>query len=40
MNIMKEKVGITLEHIGTEDHFLNLSPVAQTLKAKIINETF
>ena len=32
LNLIEEKVGSTLEHIGTGDHFLNITPVAQTLK--------
>ncbi|KAL6088401.1 hypothetical protein STEG23_019144 [Scotinomys teguina] len=32
---LTEKVGSTLEHIGTEDHFLNITPTAQTLSATI-----
>ncbi|KAL6051623.1 hypothetical protein STEG23_028714, partial [Scotinomys teguina] len=31
----EEKVGSTLERIGTGDHFLNITPIAQTLSAKI-----
>ena len=31
LNLTEEKVGSTLEHIGTGDHFLNITPVAQTL---------
>ena len=37
LNLIEEKVGSTLEHIGTGDHFLNITPVAQTLR-KIINK--
>ena len=32
---IEEKVGSTLEHIGTGDHFLNITPVAQTLRETI-----
>ena len=35
LNPIEEKVGKTLEHIGTGDHFLNITPVAQTLRATI-----
>ena len=32
LNLIEEKVGSTLEHIGTGDHFLNITPAAQTLR--------
>ena len=32
LNLIKEKVRSTLEHIGTGDHFLNITPAAQTLR--------
>ena len=35
LNIREEKVGSTLERIGTEGHFLNIIPVAQTLRETI-----
>ena len=35
LNLMEEKVGSTLEHIGTGDHFLNITPAAQTLRETI-----
>ena len=35
LNLTEEKVGSTLEHIGTGDHFLNITPVAQTLRETI-----
>ena len=35
LNHIEEKVGSTLEHIGTRDHFLNITPVVQTLKETI-----
>ena len=35
VNCIDEKVGSTLECIGTEDHFLNMTPVAQTLRETI-----
>ena len=36
LNFIEEKVGNSIEHIGTRDNFLNITPVAQTLRA-IIN---
>ena len=38
LNLIKEKVGSTLECIGTGNHFLNITPAAQTLR-ETINET-
>ncbi|KAL6034225.1 hypothetical protein STEG23_023036 [Scotinomys teguina] len=35
LNLIEEKVGSTLERIGTGDHFLNITPTAQTLSATI-----
>ncbi|KAL6091912.1 hypothetical protein STEG23_030279 [Scotinomys teguina] len=35
LNLIEEKVGNTLECIGTGDHFLNITPTAQTLSATI-----
>ncbi|KAL6031270.1 hypothetical protein STEG23_018611 [Scotinomys teguina] len=35
LNLIEEKVGSTLECIGTEDQFLNITPTAQTLSATI-----
>ncbi|KAL6089662.1 hypothetical protein STEG23_012666 [Scotinomys teguina] len=35
LNLIEEKVGSTLECIGTGDHFLNITPTAQTLSATI-----
>ncbi|KAL6084783.1 hypothetical protein STEG23_015733 [Scotinomys teguina] len=32
LNLIEEKVGSTLERIGTGDHFLNITPTAQTLR--------
>ena len=32
LNLTEEKVGSTLECIGTRDHILNITPVAQTLR--------
>ena len=37
LNLIEEKGGSTLEFIGTGDHFLNITPVAQTLR-EIINK--
>ena len=39
LNLIEEKVGNTLERIGTGDHFLNITPAAQTLRETLINET-
>ena len=38
MNLIEEKVGSSLQCMGTRDHYLNITPVAQTLK-EIINGT-
>ncbi|KAL6058354.1 hypothetical protein STEG23_024193 [Scotinomys teguina] len=35
LNLIEEKVGNTLERIGTGDHFLNITPTAQTLSTTI-----
>ena len=35
LDIIEEKVGSSLEHMGTENHFLNRTPVEQTLKVTI-----
>ncbi|KAL6030647.1 hypothetical protein STEG23_018137 [Scotinomys teguina] len=35
LNLIVEKFGSTLERIGTGDHFLNITPTAQTLSATI-----
>ena len=35
LNLIKLKVVNTLECIGTEDHFLNITPIAQTLRETI-----
>ena len=35
LNILEDKVGNTLELIGTGDRFLNILPVAQTLRSTI-----
>ena len=32
LNLIEEKVGSSLEHTGTGDHFLNITPVSQTLR--------
>ena len=30
LNLIEEKVGSTFEHIGTGNHFLDITPVADT----------
>ncbi len=35
LNLIEEKMGSTLEHTGTGDHFLNITPAAQTLRETI-----
>ena len=35
LNLIEEKGGSTLEFIGTGDHFLNITPVSQTLRETI-----
>ncbi|KAL6085047.1 hypothetical protein STEG23_014217 [Scotinomys teguina] len=35
LNLIEEKVGSTLERIGTGDQFLNITPTAQTLSVTI-----
>ena len=35
LNLIEEKIISTLEHIGTGDHFLNITPAAQTLRETI-----
>ena len=30
LNLIEEKVGSILEHIGTRDHFINITEIAQT----------
>ena len=35
MNLIEERVASTLEHIGTGDHFLNTTPITQTLRETI-----
>ena len=37
LNLIEEKVGSTLERISIGDHFLNITPVAQSLR-ETINE--
>ena len=32
LNLIKEEVGNSLEFMGTRDNFLNITPVAQTLR--------
>ena len=36
LNLIEEKLGTCLEHSGTRDIFLNITPVAQTLRLTII----
>ena len=35
LNLMEEKVGSSLQHISTGDHFLSRTPVAQTIRESI-----
>ena len=35
LNLLEQKVGSTLECTGTGDHFLNIIPVAQTVRVTI-----
>ena len=35
LNMIEEKVGNNLQHIDTRDHFLNITPVVQTLRVTI-----
>ena len=35
LNLIEQKVENTIEHIGTEDVFLNRTPVAQALRSTI-----
>ena len=35
LKLIEEKVGSSLQYKGTQDHFLNISPVEQTLRATI-----
>ena len=35
LKLLDEKVGKTLEHIGTGENFLNKTPLAQALRSKI-----
>jgi hypothetical protein len=35
LNLSEEKVGNSLEHLGTEEKFLNRTPVAYALRAAI-----
>ena len=35
LNLIDEKVGSTLEHIGTDNHFLDITPAAQALRETI-----
>ena len=33
LNLIEEKMGSSLQCMGTEDHFLHITPVAQTIRA-------
>ena len=35
LNFIEEKIGNTLEHIGTGIHFINITPAAQTLRETV-----
>jgi hypothetical protein len=35
LNLMEEKLGHILEHMGTGDNFLNKTPMAQALRSTI-----
>ena len=35
LSLIEEKVGSSLQHMGTGDHFLSITPVTQTLRATI-----
>ena len=35
LNLIEKKMGSSLERTGTGDHFLNITPVAQTLRATV-----
>jgi hypothetical protein len=35
VKLIEEKVGMSLEHMGTEESFPNRSPMAYTLRSKI-----
>jgi hypothetical protein len=35
LNLIEEKVGSSLELIGTEDNFLNKTPIAQALRSTV-----
>jgi hypothetical protein len=35
LNLIEERVGNTVEHIGTGEYFLNRTPVAQVLRSTI-----
>jgi hypothetical protein len=40
LSLIEEKIGSSLEHIGTGENFLNKIPVAQTLNSIIDNWNF
>ena len=33
LNLIEEKVGSSLQHMGTGDHYLHITPIAQTIRA-------
>ena len=35
LNMIEEKVGSSLQHMDTGDHFLRITPVAQTIRASV-----
>ena len=35
LNLIEEKVGNRLQHMGTGDHFLHITPVAKTTRATL-----
>ena len=35
LNLIEEKVGSSLKHMGTGDYFLHITPVAQTIRATL-----
>ena len=35
LNLIEEKVGTTLQQVGTGDHFLHITPAAQTVRASL-----
>ena len=35
LNVIEEKMGSSLQFMGTEDHFINIIPISQTLRETI-----